>query len=281
VNRSGQFNVSFGSYANPNICDAPTLRAASEALARAELHTGDYRACVHDARAGDFVYFDPPYDETFNAYTADKFDQRELADVARSLVARGCHVLLSNSDTPLVRELYASFCISEVHAPRSVNSDAAGRGDVVELLISASPTKGIAMPQQLYIEGTEPPEDPPVIPEVAQAVDAWLAAKKKQANAAEATKMRHEILLGHLQEHKIERYPFIDQVTGRKKYVVADRTPKAKTITAPSKKQEGRDVTSKAEREAGQVESRRVPRAEVEAEIDPFASTRGEMKKGK
>jgi DNA adenine methylase len=150
VNRKGAFNVPVGSYASPTICDADGIRAASVALARAELRTGDYRDCVHDAREGDFVYFDPPYDETFNGYTsAGKFDQATLAAVARELVNRGCHVLLSNSDTPWVRELYADFDIADVVAPRFVNSDATGRAGIVELLIASRTRQQLSLFQEV------------------------------------------------------------------------------------------------------------------------------------
>lgn len=127
--------------------------------------------------------------------------------------------------------------------------------------------------QQPYFPGTEPPDEPNV-PEIADAVDRWLAAKKKQAGAAEATKIRHETMLTLLAEHGLERYPFVDE-TGRKRYVVADKTPRAKTITAPTKKQRGYDDGEPPEDR--EVEVRRVSRASVEAEIgplDPFASTR-------
>lgn len=137
--------------------------------------------------------------------------------------------------------------------------------------------------QQLYIAGTEPPPDPDKHPEIDDALDAWLAAKKKRAAAAEAEKIRHESLLERLSDFGIERYPFHDE-TGRKKYVVAAKQTKAKTVNAPSKKQEGRDADSRRERalleRETSVETRRVPRAEALAELepaDPFAATRSAM----
>lgn len=145
VNRAGAFNVPIGRYTDPPICVPDALRAAGAALQRATLRCADYRAAVADARRGDFLYFDPPYDpvtqtSSFTSYTADAFGpdhQRGLADTARSLVARGCRVMLSNSDTPFVRSLYKGFHIDRVKCGRAINSNAARRGDVDEVIITA------------------------------------------------------------------------------------------------------------------------------------------------
>lgn len=144
VNRKGEFNVPFGKYANPTICDEANLRAVSEALQSVELETNDFEKTVQTAKKGDAVYFDCPYapaSETanFTAYTAGGFGpeaQERLRDVARKLIDRGVYVLLSNSDTPFVRKLYKGFKIEEVQAPRRVNSKGGKRGNVGELLIS-------------------------------------------------------------------------------------------------------------------------------------------------
>jgi len=142
VNRAGGFNVPMGRYADPPICVPEALRAAQRVLAGAELRNGDYRTAVADAKRGDFVYFDPPYDPvtptaSFTSYTAGQFgadQQRELADTARMLVARGCRVMLSNSDTPFIRSLYKDFRVDRVKCPRAINSNAAKRGDVDEVI---------------------------------------------------------------------------------------------------------------------------------------------------
>lgn len=144
VNRAGKFNVPAGRYANPRICDPAALRAAAAVLARAEIRAGDYRETVADAGEGDLVYFDPPYvpatpTSNFTSYTAGGFglqQQRELAQTARDIVARGARVVLSNSDVPLVRELYEGFQLDEVTCARAINSDATRRGAVGELIIS-------------------------------------------------------------------------------------------------------------------------------------------------
>jgi DNA adenine methylase len=145
VNRAGAFNVPIGRYTDPPICVPQALRAASALLARAVLRCADYRAAIADARRGDFVYFDPPYDPVaptanFTSYTTDAFgagDQRALADVARGLVGRGCQVMLSNSDTPFIRSLYKGFRIDRVKCGRAINSNAARRGEVDEVIITA------------------------------------------------------------------------------------------------------------------------------------------------
>lgn len=144
VNRAGAFNVPIGRYTDPPICVPEALRAAQQVLARAELRHADYRTAVRDARAGDFLYFDPPYDPVtptanFTSYTANAFgadEQRALAETARELVARGCRVMLSNSDTPFIRSLYKGFRVDRVKCPRAINSNAAKRGDVDELIIT-------------------------------------------------------------------------------------------------------------------------------------------------
>lgn len=140
VNKSGEFNVPHGAYRWPMRGVVEKIRAAAPLLARADLRAGDYREATRDAVADDFVYFDPPYDETFVAYTADGFDaeqQRHLAREFRRLADRGCRVLLSNNDTPLIRELYAGFKIDVVKCGRAINADAGRRGAVDEVLVSS------------------------------------------------------------------------------------------------------------------------------------------------
>jgi DNA adenine methylase len=144
VNKKGFFNVPAGRYSNPTVCDAEALRAASAALEKAELACRPFEHVVDEAGAGDFVYFDPPYDPVsgtsdFTSYTADSFtadDQARLAKVFRRLADRGCAVMLSNSDTPFVRKLYAGFKIDRVKCARAINSKADGRGAVNEVIVT-------------------------------------------------------------------------------------------------------------------------------------------------
>lgn len=145
VNQKGEFNVPFGDYKNPTICDEQNLRAVSTALTGVELLSLDFEAVVEDAVGkNDAVYFDPPYvpasdTANFTAYVKGGFGpetQERLADVARRLDSRGVHVLLSNSDTPFVRKIYKGFKIEKVQAPRRINSKGGKRGNVGEVLIS-------------------------------------------------------------------------------------------------------------------------------------------------
>lgn len=142
-NSKGEFNVPMGRYKNPLICDAPNLRAASAALHEAEIAQRHFREVARHVRKGDFVYFDPPYwpvsaSANFTAYAKDNFtraDQEELAQLFKDLTKRGVHVLLSNSDTPLINELYRDYPIDIVLANRNVNSKAEKRGKVNEVLV--------------------------------------------------------------------------------------------------------------------------------------------------
>lgn len=143
VNSRGEFNVPMGRYDNPTILDEDRLHRASEALSAAHLSLRTFDDAVEDARAGDFIYFDPPYvplspTSNFTSYALNNFgeaDQRMLAHVFADLHARGCKVMLSNSDTSLVRALYADFRIISIQASRRINSNAARRGDVAEVLV--------------------------------------------------------------------------------------------------------------------------------------------------
>lgn len=145
VNRKGEFNVPFGSYKNPTICDEELLRSVATTLGRTTMASTDFEKTVADARRGDAVYFDCPYwpvsnSANFTGYTVGGFtsdDQTRLRDTALRLKQRGVHVLLSNADVPPVRELYSNgFVLHEVSSPRRINSKAKLRGNVGELLIT-------------------------------------------------------------------------------------------------------------------------------------------------
>jgi DNA adenine methylase len=147
VNQKNGFNVPMGRYEKPAICDEETLRECSTALASVDApRVASFEVAVRDAKAGDFIYFDPPYvpltaTASFTSYTANGFghkEQEKLRDLARSLKQRGVHVLLSNSSAQPVWELYdkdPDFKIVEVPANRMLNSKGSGRGAVTELLI--------------------------------------------------------------------------------------------------------------------------------------------------
>ena len=147
VNKSGAFNVPFGDYKDPTICDAAGLRAAARALEKVTVTWNDFARAVEDAGEGDLVYLDSPYpprDATakFDAYTVERFgpeDHERLRDLAVELkFKRGSHVLLSNADVPPVWELYEGrgFTIKRVSARRNINCKGGGRGPVGEVIIT-------------------------------------------------------------------------------------------------------------------------------------------------
>lgn len=144
VNKAGQFNVPMGKFAKPpKLYDPDTLLAVSRKLRLAEIRCGDFAETLESAGPGDFAYLDPPYvplspTASFTAYTSEGFGEQEhrrLAETVRELTDRGCRVLQTNSDTPLVRELYAGYEIDTVYASRNINSKTSGRGKITELAI--------------------------------------------------------------------------------------------------------------------------------------------------
>lgn len=144
-NQSGRLNTPWGHNPTRVVCDEPGIRAASAALNAVGVGIGcrPFEAACELAREGDLVYCDPPYaplnEGSFTRYQSGDFgrgDHVRLRDAAVALKRRGVHVVLSNSDTPLVRELYAGFEVEVVHAKRAINSKAIGRGPVKELLIT-------------------------------------------------------------------------------------------------------------------------------------------------
>lgn len=133
VNAKGAFNVPYNNSVRASF-DPVNTEAVSEALGHARLMCGDFTEAVEDAKAGDFVFFDSPYaplnDTSFEAYTKEGFleeDHRRLANLFRELDARGCLLMLTNHDTPLIRELYDGYRIDVVEVARAINSDASKR----------------------------------------------------------------------------------------------------------------------------------------------------------
>lgn len=146
VNRKGEFNVPFGRYAAPRIHDPETLLAAAAALHGAELRNGDFEAVCADARAGDFVYVDPPFHplsptSSFTSYTDGSFGLPEQIRLKRCidvLTARGVAVMLSNSPHPDIRGGYllSGYHVEEVPARRAINSRGDRRGPIGELIVT-------------------------------------------------------------------------------------------------------------------------------------------------
>jgi DNA adenine methylase len=143
VNQQGKFNVPFGYYKNPTICDTENLKAVSIALKKVKLIAGDFEECLKYTRKDDFVYFDPPYQpisktSSFTSYTSNSFiekDQVRLSRVLKELRKRQCKAMISNSDNEFIHELYDKFSIEVVKARRAINCIGAKRGHINELVI--------------------------------------------------------------------------------------------------------------------------------------------------
>lgn len=148
------------------------------------------------------------------------------------------------------------------------------------------------MKDQLYLkDDMRPPEEPAPVPEVLEKIHAWLDAKDEQAAAAERTKAASDAAMAALAEHGLEQHPYVDGKTGKRRWFVADTTPKPKTISFPRRRKQEDDVEIGEEVEATErpkkkaktkpedvVEKRRVSRTkEHDVMADPFAATRAGM----
>ncbi len=145
VNQAGEFNTPFGHYKKPNIVNAVTLRAVSRYFQKAEITftSTDYEKVLSQIKKGTFVYLDPPYDPVsdtanFTGYAKGGFgrpEQIRLRECCDGLNRRGIKFLLSNSATDFIKEQYHTYQITVVKAKRAINSNAAGRGHVDEVII--------------------------------------------------------------------------------------------------------------------------------------------------
>ena len=144
VNSKGEFNVPFGKKLKVNTYDGENLLNVHSYLTmnNIKILSTDFEEAVKDAKKGDFVYFDPPYDSdtnTFNSYTETGFnkdEQKRLANVFKDLDKKGVKVMLSNHNTILIKELYKDFNIHIIEAKRSINSNGKKRGNVEEVIIT-------------------------------------------------------------------------------------------------------------------------------------------------
>lgn len=145
VNSKGHFNAPFGSYKRPNILNEQVIRSVSYFLNSncISITSLDFAEATENAQRGDFVYLDPPYDPisdtaSFTGYSLNQFDRNEqirLQECFYSLTSRGCKVMLSNSSTAFIMELYRDFKIVPVSANRNINSVGTSRQKVEELII--------------------------------------------------------------------------------------------------------------------------------------------------
>lgn len=149
VNKQGGFNVPFGRYKNPKILDEVALRAASALLKDATIICGDYKDVLRKhATSGDFVFLDPPYlpiseYSDFKRYTKEQFyeeDHMELADEVKRLHELGCHVILTNSNHPLVHEQYQLFDIEVVPTKRNISCNGKMR-EGEDVIVNAPPKR--------------------------------------------------------------------------------------------------------------------------------------------
>lgn len=146
VNSKNQFNVPYGRYKNPKIVDEELISAISVYINnnQLEIKVGDFEKAIVDVRTGDFVYFDPPYiplseTSSFTSYTHEGFsfaDQVRLRDAFKRLSDTGAYVMLSNSSSALVEELYKDFNIHYVEATRTNGAKSSSRGKISEIIVT-------------------------------------------------------------------------------------------------------------------------------------------------
>jgi DNA adenine methylase len=148
VNSKGVFNVPWGKLKNPLIFDEEGLRACSNRLKGAHITRADFTKAAAKAKKGDLVYFDPPYlpltaSANFSKYAKDDFtveDHQRLANLIKTLTKNGVHVILSNSDTPLSREIFGSvLALRQISMNRSISASGNSRKPVMEILGTSFP----------------------------------------------------------------------------------------------------------------------------------------------
>lgn len=150
VNKKGLFNVPFGKYSNPTICDPETILKDSGLLQRVEILNGDFEGTFEYAQGNTLFYFDPPYrplsdTSSFNDYAKEAFNdaaQIRLKEYCDRIDEAGFKFMLSNSDCKGKNEednffdvLYAAYQIERVWASRSINSNPSKRGKLTEILV--------------------------------------------------------------------------------------------------------------------------------------------------
>ncbi len=150
LNSKGEFNVPFGRYENPTICDTLNLRLVHEALKRTRLECADFSLAEKYIQKGTLVYMDPPYRPLsstahFTSYSTQGFDdddQLKLAEFFTNMDEKGAFLLLSNSDPKnedpedeFFDNLYAKYKIDRIQAKRNINRNSSLRGAINELLV--------------------------------------------------------------------------------------------------------------------------------------------------
>lgn len=151
VNKSGKFNVPFGRYSTPTICDESTIYADSKILQNVEIMTGDFEQTFDKIKGNTFFYFDPPYrplsnTSSFNDYTKEDFNdnaQIRLKLFCDKLNKVGIDFMLSNSDClgkdgkdRFFDDLFVDYKIERVLATRNINAIASKRGKLTEIVVN-------------------------------------------------------------------------------------------------------------------------------------------------
>lgn len=146
VNSKNQFNVPYGQYKNPKIVDEDLIFSISEYLNNNNITilNGDFEEAIKNVKKGDFVYFDPPYipiseTSSFTSYTHEGFsykDQVRLRDSFVKLDKKGAFIMLSNSASILVEELYKDFNIHKVEVNRTNGAKNSSRGKISEIIVT-------------------------------------------------------------------------------------------------------------------------------------------------
>lgn len=143
VNSKGEFNVPIGSYKNPAIYNEHELKEISYLIQKTKIHTGQFYEIQNETKKNDFAYFDPPYypikKESFTTYTKETFlekEQERLAELFKRLDKKGVKVMLSNSDSTFIKNLYNGYRIKIVKARRMINCIPEGRGKINEVVIT-------------------------------------------------------------------------------------------------------------------------------------------------
>lgn len=142
VNKKNEFNVPYGRYKNPNIVDEENIKLCHQVLQNVNITCQDFTKIK--PFANDFVYFDPPYDkidnQSFITYNKNKFDREEqlkLRNFCLKLTKEKVKIMISNSDTEYIKEIYSNyFKIEEIEVPRVINCKSNCRGKVKELIIT-------------------------------------------------------------------------------------------------------------------------------------------------
>lgn len=146
VNSKGGFNVPMGKYTNPLICPEEDLLEISKLLKNVKIYNLSFENCLKFTRKEDFIYFDPPYyplkKSSFTTYTKNIFleeEQKKLREVFEKLNNKGCKIMLSNSDTNFIKELYKDYNTHFVNATRMINCNGKNRGKITEIVVTNYP----------------------------------------------------------------------------------------------------------------------------------------------